>query len=533
SVALLGDSEPRVRFFAALAAGRSKAPGAVPALAKILRETGESDTDLRHAAVMGLLGCASFPELERLAADPSPDVRMGALLVMRRSQDRSIARFLADPEPRLVLEAARAIHDLPIEGTLGALAELRPTAEQLKKVGERALERRVLNAAYRMGKADVLASHAERADLSVESRVEALDLLARWEHPSPRDRVTNEWRPLAPRTLESLPAIAARLATGAMSAAPDPVLAAFERFAGAAQAREVSGALAGWVTDAKRGVEVRTAALAALETMKADNLVATVRAALADTDGRVRASALERLERIDPLTALNLCASFASEGEIAERRAAYGILGRQGGNKAVDVLVLELERLLENLVPAELALDLLQACEMQHDARIAEMLETHRQMNSADPDVGPYLDALFGGDAQLGQAVFERVDLSCTRCHAWWPDAAERVGPNLSGVGARLTRLQILESILTPNRRTTPGFGARAFFLRDGRVVSGRVSEETDTLVRLFDASNNPVALERAEIEEERADLSAMPEDLAKSITPAEMRDLLEYLAGI
>jgi putative heme-binding domain-containing protein len=107
------------------------------------------------------------------------------------------------------------------------------------------------------------------------------------------------------------------------------------------------------------------------------------------------------------------------------------------------------------------------------------------------------------------------------------------VGPNLFGVGARLTRLQLLESIVTPNRRTTPGFGARAFFLADGKVVSGRVYEENDTLVRLFDANNKPIALERATITDERTDLSAMPEDLAKTISLSQMRDLLEYLAEL
>jgi putative heme-binding domain-containing protein len=150
---------------------------------------------------------------------------------------------------------------------------------------------------------------------------------------------------------------------------------------------------------------------------------------------------------------------------------------------------------------------------------------------AADPALAPWLDALFGGDRARGEQVFQRVELSCTRCHAWWPDAAERVGPNLAGGGARLTRLQLLESIVAPNARTTPGYGARAFFLADGRGVSGRVFEETPELVRLFDPNTHPLALARAFIEEERADLSAMPEDLAKSLTPAEMRDLHAYLA--
>src|SRR5262249_47221405 len=154
----------------------------------------------------------------------------------------------------------------------------------------------------------------------------------------------------------------------------------------------------------------------------------------------------------------------------------------------------------------------------------------HRAARGADPLLGPYLDGLFGGDPERGGAVFQRVDLSCTRCHAWWPDAAERVGPNLSGVAQRLTRLQTLEAILAPNRRTTPGYGATVFFMKDGRTVSGRVAEETPTLIRLFNANNDPIALDPAEVEERRADLSAMPEDVAKSISRTEMRDLLAYL---
>src|SRR5262249_26533204 len=148
----------------------------------------------------------------------------------------------------------------------------------------------------------------------------------------------------------------------------------------------------------------------------------------------------------------------------------------------------ELERSLFELIPAELALDLVSACESLKSERLAPMLTRRRAARAADPALAPYLDALFGGDRDRGDAVFQRVDLSCTRCHAWWPDAAERVGPDLAGVGKRLTRLQVLEAIVGPNRRTTPGFGGRAFFLKDGRVVSGRVVEENDALVRLFDA---------------------------------------------
>ncbi|HEX6885705.1 MAG TPA: hypothetical protein VF530_20195, partial [Planctomycetota bacterium] len=224
---------------------------------------------------------------------------------------------------------------------------------------------------------------------------------------------------------------------------------------------------------------------------------------------------------------------LAAQGEIAERRAAYRILARHAEPVAAETLARDLARLEQGLVPDELALDLVEAAAAQGSPELAAAVARRRATPSGEPALAPYLDGLFGGDAARGSDVFQRVDLSCTRCHAWWADASERVGPNLFGVGRRLTRLQLLESIVHPNRRTTPGFGSRVFFLADGRTVSGRVTEESDSLVRLFDANNNPLALARAEIEEERADLSAMPEDLVRTISAREMRDLLEYLGRL
>jgi len=530
AVALLADSDPRVRFFAALTAGRVKALGAVEGLAQILRDAGENDTNLRHAAVMGLLGCADYTQLCELAQDPSPDVRMGALLVFRRLDDRTIARFLDDQDPRLVLEAARAIHDVPVEGALAALAdaELGPGFR-----GEPAFARRVLNAAYRLGRAETLAKHAENTALSLGLRVEALDMLAHWKEPPARDRVTNEWRPIAPRESAGLAELASRLARGPVIGGPDALVESYVALVESAGARELAPVLAGFVADIERGSDAKIAALRALETLGADNLVPTVRAALGDRAGRVRAAALERMDRFAPGEVLASLGGIVESGEIAERRASYRILARHAEPEAVERLAGELDRLVAGLLPAELALDLLESAEASTAPGLQERLARLRAARPDNSQLAPHLDSLFGGDAHEGERVFQRVDLSCTRCHAWWADADERVGPNLFGVGQRLTRLQLLEAIALPNRRITPGYGAEAFFLEGGRVVAGRVVEESDTLVRLFNAQNEPIAIDRAEIVERRADLSAMPEDLVRSISRREMRDLLEYLGQL
>jgi quinoprotein glucose dehydrogenase len=557
AVRLLSDPSPRVRFFAALTAGRLRASEAVAPLAQLLRDAGTGDPNLRHAAVMGLLGCAGEKELEALAGDPDRNVRMGVVLALRRKwswrnfQPAStrggpsaslealehaagfLPRFLVDADPWVVLEAARAIHDVPIEPAMEFLARL-PIGSAELAVGERVLVRRVLNANYRLGHAEPLAACAERADLSEDSRVEALDMLAHFDAPSARDRVLNEWRPIVRSGLASgLAALALRLCTS-LAEAPEAVLAAQLRLCGEVRALETAPFLASVVADARRASTLKTAALEALEAMGAPNLVEATTTALGDRDGRVRASALTRLARLAPADALARADEIVGAGELAERQAALAILAKSHGAVATAVLKREFTRLEQELVPAELALDLVAACAAQKDPALDAALAARTARRAAsDPALAPWLDTLYGGEPASGEAVFNRVDLSCTRCHAWWQDASERVGPNLFGVGQRLTRLQILESIIGPNRRTTPGYGATAFFLKDGRVVAGRVFEESAELVRLFDANNNPIALDPAEIDERRADLSAMPEDLAKMLTPADLRDLLAYLAAL
>src|SRR5262249_12072445 len=147
-----------------------------------------------------------------------------------------------------------------------------------------------------------------------------------------------------------------------------------------------------------------------------------------------------------------------------------------------------------------------------------------------DAALAPYLHGVFGGDATGGDAVFHRADLDCTRCHATEEGESARVGPNLHGLGRRLTHLQILESIVAPNRRTAPGFEGTVLFVVDGTSLAGRVLEETPEQVVVQNARGEVYEVPASSIESRRADLSAMPEGLAKGIARTEMRDLVEYL---
>jgi quinoprotein glucose dehydrogenase len=196
-IGLLDDVSPRVRFFAAIALGQVGHARAVEPLLQMIRANADRDPFLRHAGVMGLVGSGKSSAWTRAAHDPSAAARMAVLLAMRRVNDAEIASFLADSDPRLVLEAARAINDAPIVGAMPTLARI-----ALSVSAPLPLLRRILNANYRLGGPDHAANLAEaaaRADLPEPARLLALAMLREWGDPSGRDQVVGLWRPIGKR----------------------------------------------------------------------------------------------------------------------------------------------------------------------------------------------------------------------------------------------------------------------------------------------------------------------------------------------
>ena len=178
----------RVRFFASMALGKlGRADGFAP-IVQMLRENGDDDPYLRHAGVMGLLGCQQGDALDNAAKDTSSAVRMAALLAFRRLGDARVAGFLKDPTPNVVVEAARAVNDASIYAALPQLASL------ITEPGTSTpLSRRVVNANFRLGapsNAQALANYAADDQSLTGERVEALECLqmdpSQWSRPLDR-----------------------------------------------------------------------------------------------------------------------------------------------------------------------------------------------------------------------------------------------------------------------------------------------------------------------------------------------------------
>src|SRR5262249_37465717 len=138
------------------------------------------------------------------------------------------------------------------------------------------------------------------------------------------------------------------------------------------------------------------------------------------------------------------------------------------------------------------------------------------------------------GSAERGRKVFLDAEKSlCLKCHRVG-DQGERVGPELTGIGARFGRVYLVESILEPSRAVVPGFATLRAELNDGRAFTALKVGEADATITLVDAEIKKHELKKADILEQRAvSVSAMPEGLEKRLTEQDFVDLIAYLVSL
>jgi quinoprotein glucose dehydrogenase len=184
-----------------------------------------------------------------------------------------------------------------------------------------------------------------------------------------------------------------------------------------------------------------------------------------------------------------------------------------------------LGKFLDSGVRPELQLDLLEA-----SAKRPALKDKAAKFQAALP---PYGETLSGGNAAAGRRIFfERSDVQCVRCHQIG-DQGGQVGPPLTKIAEQKTREYLLESIVTPNKQIAEGWGQVAVQLQNDAVEVGRVAKETDGWLMLMLADGLQKAIPKAEIKARKAALSAMPEDLVKNLSRRDLRDLVEFLAGL
>jgi putative membrane-bound dehydrogenase-like protein len=138
-----------------------------------------------------------------------------------------------------------------------------------------------------------------------------------------------------------------------------------------------------------------------------------------------------------------------------------------------------------------------------------------------------------GNPARGRELFFNREKSLCLKCHRL-SDQGEHVGPDLTGLGSRFSRVYIAESILEPSRTIAPSFGTWVVLLENGQVLSGIKVAENESSLTLVDNQGQKQLVAKPDVEEQKASsLSTMPEGLEKRITEDEFVDLVAFLASL
>lgn len=537
-VRALNDAEPRVQCFAAAALAKaprvnSLAELALPELYALLHRTADHDPFIRHAAACALAHLADAEMLAQRAGDPSEFIRAGVLLALRRLGSPEVARFLADPQPALVLEAARAIHDEPIPGAWPQLAALAGKPQLPDPIA-----RRAMNAAFLLAdesSAQRLGAIATDASVERPQRLFALESLATWNEPFGRDRITGLWRALPPRERarggrETATSI---LPTLLQDREAEMRLAA-ARTGGALQLKPLADAVLAVAVSTSEMGEVRAAALAALAAMDSPKLADGVRVALESTDQTLLEAARELAGKASPEDAVTLNAAVLGKGSATEQQRALAVLAAQPVASADAALATQLDRLLAGKLQPKFQLDLLEAAARRGDEAVRQKLAAYEATRNPADRLAPWRETLEGGNKKLGRTIFaEKAEAGCLRCHKVNGEGGD-VGPDLAGLGQRMNRAQILEAIVEPNATIAAGYENTMLTLQTGEVVSGLLNAESDTaftIASLTDGSRRQV--KKADVKERTKIPSAMPPGLGDVLGRRGLRDVVEYLSGL
>jgi quinoprotein glucose dehydrogenase len=296
------------------------------------------------------------------------------------------------------------------------------------------------------------------------------------------------------------------------------------KLAGRFKLEAAGGQLKEAFLDAKAPAGARAAALRAMAEMNGD-ITGSVSAALAEKDPVLVREAVRLLPRAKFTDSVARLEKIAA-GDVALdiRQAAIAALGELGADAT-------LGGFLDRGVPPGLQLDLLETAARR--PALKGKVAAYEAARKAEDPLSAYRETLEGGDAAAGRKLFfERTDVQCVRCHVVG-DQGGQVGPPLTQIGGQKTREYLLEAIVTPNKQIADGWGQVAVQLQNDAVEVGRVEKETEAALTLILADGSRKTIPKGDLTARKAALSAMPEDLVKSLSKRDLRDLVAFLASL
>ena len=565
---LLKHANKRVRFAAATGLADSRSTSEIPAIVEMLIENDNQDPMLRHAGIMaignltrkspGVALAAELGLLKQLVEHESSSVRIATCVAIRKYlsnlnaiqligicadpkiADHHLSRLLKDNDPSIVLEAARAIHDAPVNSAMPALAELIDSIELHHESDP--LVRRILSANFRVGtkqSAEALAAYCIKPKSDPKRRLEVIQWLAEWDNPPARDKVSRAWRPLDPTSRDIKHAQNALLSIfGKLTQDSDEIAVAAIESAGALGLTDIGQELLTLAESTTAATSTRIAALESLDKLQ-DSKLPEMLSAMAATPDKLDSQLLTVVTALtakrDAVTAMPLIKAGLNRDEQTTSQAMIATLGTMNDDASRKILADALEAMIADKYSPALRLDVIIAAKQRKLDSLNELLlayETARNKRDKDPLVAAHLDTASGGDTKRGKDIFHnKPAVSCIRCHKIGWDGGN-VGPELTDLGSKHDRRYIIEAITNPNAVIAKGFDQQKVLTDEGDVHIGILKETTDEHIILLDSDGKEIFIDKETVEATKPGLSSMPANLHELLTPTELRDLVEFLAN-
>ncbi len=558
---LLADPSPRVRFHAALAAGRAHTSQSREALVKMLVENDNRDRYLSEAGASALssLLISESSWAETIADHPSPAVRLALIVAIAKTHDllsqlvdhfdeentavsdsfcgvnggtlchelmdldiSLLSAHLTDPKPEVATESARVLYQIdPASPSLALSLEKRPDARESAIRRAIASNRRIGDAASLRRLAKFAADSSRPSGL----RLVALEALASVKSSELLDAVDGHYAPL--QALQVPADLASELATTISPLSNDETLSkSLSAVIDALGAKQDLATLAKQAADPKLDTKTRIGALQHLKNGKAPTWTAIAGKMLEQDSPTLRPAAAELLVGEKPGAVLEYIRTTGlKSADLAERQSAVRMLPAMSESKSL------LDGLVADLTSGKLDPGIrLEVIESASSLQLDSIHEAEAAL-SAKGGLAKWSYALAGGDAAAGKKVFEEnLSANCMACHRIGEEGSN-VGPPLTAVGKK-GRDYLLQSLIEPQASIAPGYGMMTLTKKDGSSLAGALVEEKDGTLTLQMPDGSKATVAAADIATKTPPVSAMP-PMGEILKPRELRDVLEYLSSL
>jgi putative heme-binding domain-containing protein len=297
-------------------------------------------------------------------------------------------------------------------------------------------------------------------------------------------------------------------------------------------------ALSGYISDEKAPAEVRVAAIEAVGRLHPPGAARQLQYLIIHAKERKSSNpaaeaAVRALARLGHPPESQVEIVLDGEMPLGLRRVALRTLAQRGYDGGMKVVAMAQE----DKLPDDLKTEATSVLSTHPDGRVR-----HEAMQVLPPPkaaggkpLPPFYELVRReGHPDKGRDLFFRSGTNaCGGCHRV-QGRGQWVGPDLSTIGTKYGKDELLRSILNPSASIPYSFHSLIVATKDGRVLTGLPVEETPDRLVLKTADGQRIALRTPEIEDRKqSEVSLMPEGLAETMGEQDLVDVLAFLTTL